>query len=44
MNFQIIERKCDEQKHAKFDSSGTYYMKNILLVEASNEVACTIAK
>ena len=40
----FFERKRDALKRAKLDSSGTYYKENISLVEASYEVALTIAK
>ena len=40
----FFERKRDELKRTKLDSSGTYYKENISLVEASYEVALTIAK
>ena len=40
----FFERKRDALKCAKLDFSGTYYKENISLVEASYEVALTIAK
>ena len=40
----FFERKRDALKRTKLDSSGTYYKANISLVEASYEVALTIAK
>ena len=40
----FFERKRDELKQAKLDSSGTFFKENISLVEASYEVALQIAK
>ena len=40
----FFERKRDELKRAKLDSSGTFFKENISLVEASYEVALQIAK
>lgn len=40
----FFERKRDELKRAKLDSSGTFFEENISLVEASYEVALQIAK
>ena len=40
----FFERKRDALKRAKLNFSGTYYKENISLVEASYEVALTIAK
>ena len=39
----FFERKRDALKRAKLDPSATYYKENISLVEASYEVALTIA-
>ena len=40
----FFERKRDALKRAKLDPSATYYKENISQVEASYEVALTIAK